>query len=312
MPAVINFVQRQTLSICAMDEIGAWLKRLSNKNASSYEQSISKILRSLWGTSFDSYLTPEWAQRASVEIQNPALSLYGVSTPEEFFEGLEGADVKNGFLNRFLVFATNRKTADREPMHEGKVPEALALAIAGLRQRVCQITEAEMSMPVGSARIPKQMVWNGGRSVWDAMVIELEKISLDREKEPFFARTAEIAIRLASIHAIGCGRLEVEKQDMQWGRDLAMWSASNMARVSSGYMAENETQKTYNRVIRLIDTSPDRTIHRRVLLQKLKGAIKARDLEEMLKNAIEGGEIEENKKIPASGGKPSVIYKMLR
>lgn len=311
MPSVVNFIQRQTLSLCAMDEIGAWLRRLSNKNASSYEQSISKILRSVWGLSFRDYMTPEWAQRSAVKIQNPALSIYGVSTPEEFFEGLEGADIKNGFLNRFLVFATNKKSVDREPLHDGEVPEALALAIAGLRQKVCQITDEDMSAPIGTARRPKQMVWNGGRGVWDAMVAELERIALDPEKEPFFARTAEIAIRLATIHAIGCGRLEVERDDMEWGRALAMWSASNMARVSSGYMAENETQKIYNRVIRLIDTSPDRTIHRRVLLQKLKGAVKARDLEEMLKQAIDGGEIEETKKIPVTGGKPSVVYKML-
>jgi hypothetical protein len=77
-------------------------------------------------------------------------------------------------------------------------------------------------------------------------------------------------------------------------------------------MAENETQKMYNRVIRFIDNSPDRTIHRRVLLQKLKGAVKARDLEEMLKNAIDSGDIEEIKKIPLTGGKPSVVYKMIR
>ena len=312
MPSVINFVQRQPLAICAMDEIGAWLKRLSNKNASSYEQSISKILRSLWGTSFDSYVTPEWAGRAAVEIENPALSLYGASTPEEFFEGLEGADIRNGFLNRFLVFSTNKKNADREPLHDGVVPQELALAVVALRNTLLQLTDADMAIPIGTARPPKTMVWNGGRGVWDAMIVDLERISLDLEREPFFARTAEIAIRLASIHALGCGRMEVERDDMIWGRDIAMWSAQNMSRVSSGYMAENETQKIYNRIIRFIDTSPDRTIHRRALLQKLKGAVKARDLEEMLKTAIDGGEIEETKKIPLQGGKPSVVYKMLK
>jgi hypothetical protein len=312
MPSVINFVQRQPLAICAMDEIGAWLRRLSNKNASSYEQSVSKILRSLWGTSFGNYMTPEWAGREAVEIENPALSLYGVSTPEEFFEGLEGADIRNGFLNRFLVFATNKKNADREPLHDGIVPQALALSLVSLRNTLLQLTDADMAVPIGAQRPPKTMVWNGGRAIWDAMIVELERISMDVEKEPFFARTAEIAIRLASIHAIGCGRMEVEKEDMIWGRDIAMWSAQNMARVSGGYMAENETQKIYNRIIRFIDTSPNRTIHRRVLLQKLKGAVKARDLEEMLKNAIDSGEIEETKRIPSQGGKPSVVYKMTR
>jgi hypothetical protein len=312
MPSVINFLQRQSLSVCPMDEIGAWLKRLNNRNASQFEASISKILRTIWGTSFDTYMTPEWAQRASVEIHNPALSLYGVSTMEEFFEGLEGADIRNGFLNRFLVFATNRKSLDREPLHDGEVPEALALAVAALRNKLWQISEADLAAPFNATRSVKRMVWNGGRSTWDGMVKELEKISEDRDREPYFARTAEIAIRLASIHALGCGRMEIEREDMEWGRGLAMWSASNMARVTANYMAENENQKVYNRVIRMIEAAPNKTLHRRILLQKLRGAVKARDLEEMLKSAIEGGEIEEIKKIPAQGGKPSVVYKMMR
>lgn len=310
MPSVINFLQRQSLSICAMDEIGAWLKRLSNKNASSYEQSVSKILRTIWGTNFDSYLTPEWAQRASVEIQNPALSLYGVSTPEEFFEGLEGADIRNGFLNRFLVFSTGKKSADREPLNDGEVPQELALAIVTLRNRLWQVNP-DAPPPIGAPREPKKMVWNGGRGAWEALNAELERLKEDPDKEPFYARTGEIAIRLASIRAIGCDRLEVEKEDMEWGAALAMWSANNMARVTSGYMAENENQKMYNRIIRFIDTAPGQSINRRALLQKLKGAIKARDLEELLKNAIDSGVIEEVKKIPLQGGKPSVTYKMM-
>lgn len=310
MPSVINFLQRQSLSLCAMDEIGAWLRRLNNKNASSYEQSVSKIMRTIWGTSFDTYMTPEWAQRASVEIHNPALSLYGVSTPEEFFEGLEGADIRNGFLNRFLVFSTGRKSVDREPLHNGEVSQELALSIINLRNKLWQIDPNDPPA-VGAPRAPKQMVWNGGRKAWEALNAELEKISADTEREPFYARTGEIAIRLASIHAIGCGRLEVEKEDMEWGAALSMWSATNMARVTEGYMAENESQKMYNRVLRMIEAAPDRSLHRRVLLQKLRGAVKQRDLEELLKGAIDSGVIEEIKKIPLQGGKPSIIYKMM-
>ena len=309
MPSVINFLQRQSLSICAMDEIGAWLRRLNNKNASSYEQSVSKIMRSVWGLSFTSYMTPEWAQRASVEIQSPAMSLYGVSTPEEFFEGLEGADIRNGFLNRFLVLSTGKKSVDRDPLHDGKVPQELALAIVTLRNKLLQVNP-DAPPAIGAPREPKQMVWNGGRGAWLALNAELEKLKSDPDKEPFYARTGEIAIRLATIHAVGCNRLEVEKEDMEWGAALAMWSATNMARVTSGYMAENESQKMYNRVLRMIEAAPDRSLHRRVLLQKLRGAVKQRDLEEMLKGAIDGGMIEEIKKIPLQGGKPSVIYKM--
>src|SRR5262249_20783157 len=48
MPAVINFMQRAPLSVCAMDEFGAFLKRINNRRASGFEGAISKILRSAW------------------------------------------------------------------------------------------------------------------------------------------------------------------------------------------------------------------------------------------------------------------------
>lgn len=312
MPSVVNFLQRQSLSICAMDEIGAWLKRLSNRNASGYEASISKILRTIWGINYGSYATPEWAQRASVDIPNPALSLYGVSTIEEFYEGLEGGDIKNGFLNRFLVFSTTKRAVDQDPAIDIEVPKELALKLAALRNTVMQLTDADMSAPIGATRQRKKMVWNGGRGPWVELSAELEKLKEYRERDPFYARTGEMAIRLASIRALGCGRMEVEKDDMQWGRELAMWSARNMENAAAGYMAENENQKTYNRVLRMIEDAPGKTLHRRALLQKLRGAVKARDLEEMLKSAIESGEIEENKKIPLTGGKPSVVYRIVR
>jgi len=311
MPSVVNFLQRQPLSICAMDEIGAWLKRLSNKNASGYEASISKILRTIWGISFESYLTPEWAQRASTEVQNPALSLYGVSTIEEFYEGLEGGDIRNGFLNRFLIFSTNKTADDQDPQHGRDVPDDLALRLATLRNMAMQLSPSDLTSPIGAPRSVKKLVWNGGRGPWNDLSAEIKKIREDNSRDPYYARTGEMAVRLATICALGCGRLEVHKEDMQWGRELAMWSARNMENAAVGYMAENENQKVYNRVIRMIETAPNKSLHRRILLQKLRGAVKARDLEDLLKSAIDSGVIGETKKIPAQGGMPSVVYRVM-
>ncbi len=310
MPSVINFVQRQPLALCAMDEIGAWLKRLSNKNASTYEQSISKILRSLWGTSFKNYMTPEWAGRAAVEIENPALSLYGVSTPQEFFDGLKGADVQNGFLNRFLVFSTNRKVKDREPIHDGKVPDDLALKIHAIRNKVLQVSNADMASPIGRPRAPKQMVWNGGRRIWDALVSDLDKITDDPEIGPFFARTGEIAIRLATIHALGCGRMEVEEKDMQWGRDVAIWSAHNLATAAKGHIAENEFQGYYNTILAAIRAAPN-GLSRTDVHRVVRGKLKAKAIDEVIDSLKEAGEIEEVKRVSAGGGRTAIIYRAI-
>jgi hypothetical protein len=50
--AVIRLVKRKPLSLCAMDEFGAFLRRISNRNAGHYETAITGELRKLWGISF--------------------------------------------------------------------------------------------------------------------------------------------------------------------------------------------------------------------------------------------------------------------
>jgi hypothetical protein len=308
--SVINFLLRQSLSICAADEIGAFLKRLNNKNSTGHEQGVSKILRSIWGISFKNYMTPEWAARASVEIVNPAMSIYGVSTAEEYFESLQAVDVTNGFLNRFLVLSTNTKPAPREPLHDGTVPKELALKIVQSRNAAMQLGNESLERPIGAAREPKDMVWNGGRPVFEELEREIERISEDKMMESFFARAAENAIRMASIVAWGCGRTDVTREDMEWARDVAMWSANNMAASAMHYMSENDSQKMYQRVLRIVSSAPGGVITKRLLLQRLKGAVKSRDLEEFIKMALEAGEIEQDKSIPRRGGLPTISYRV--
>ncbi|HEV2594229.1 MAG TPA: bifunctional DNA primase/polymerase, partial [Sphingomicrobium sp.] len=132
MPAVINMLTRKPLCLSAQDEFGSFLKRINSRNASGFEQGISKIMRMIWGISFGDYMTPEWAGRAAEPIFAPALSIYGVSTPDEFYRGLQGSELENGFLNRFIVLKTGRTDARVPPLEQGRVPDALAAGLGEL------------------------------------------------------------------------------------------------------------------------------------------------------------------------------------
>lgn len=310
MPAVIKFLSRKPLSICAMDEIGAFLKRLAHPKASAYEKSISKVLRSAWGSSFTSMMTPEWASLPASEIDCPALSIYGVSTPAEFFSALEGDDVVNGFLNRWLLLTTDRKVRDKEPRHApGYVPPELALAIATLRNEANALTAAEKVAPIGDGRTPKRMVWNGGRPVYEALLTDIERICRDEEAAPYYARTAEMAVRLATIRAAGRGLMQVMEEDMTWGRDVAWWSAGRMAALATSYIAENDTQRLHNRVMRMIGAKGGRMSHRD-LVRALKGAVTSRGLKDIMDQMLASGSLVAQKTIPPAGGTPSIIYEV--
>ncbi len=126
MSALINRITRQPLTLTCIDEFGAFLGRINGRKASTHEKAITGVLRTAWGSSFDTMAPPEWAGRVGEPIHSPALSIYGVSTHEEFFQNLEGGDVFNGFLNRFLILSTHSRVVEREPLADKmEVPAAV-------------------------------------------------------------------------------------------------------------------------------------------------------------------------------------------
>ena len=80
--------------------------------------------------------TPAWAQREMQIISCPALSIFEVSTLEEFHAALQGESVANGFINRFLALTSNIRAPDRDPETDPScVPASLSKEI--FRRCIC-------------------------------------------------------------------------------------------------------------------------------------------------------------------------------
>ena len=128
---MLDLLSSKPLVLCPQDEIGVFLKAVTSKRATSHEAAVSQILRALWGISFATMPTPAWAQREMQIISCPALSIFGVSTPEEFYAALQGESTVNGFLNRFLALSSNLRATDRDPEADpSHVPAVLSEASA--------------------------------------------------------------------------------------------------------------------------------------------------------------------------------------
>jgi hypothetical protein len=290
MPAIIAAISRQPHCIVApIDEFGSFLSRINNKRASSFEGAISGMLRSLWGINFESFSTPEWAQRKAEIIQAPALSLFGVSTHEEFYAALTGGDVVNGFLNRFLLLSTSAKPQDQDPEDEANQPPSHC--IADLRQ-------------IGSARAQSILAHSGGpcepairaqwdttdaKEAWRAFVRRLEQIE---KQSSFFARTAEISLRLATIKAIGDSPASprISLHDVEWACAVAEWSALKMLQQCQDYLADTENQANAQRVIRIIKDAGGEISYRDIF-RAMNHRLKARDLKEILEGMVDAGDL---------------------
>lgn len=301
MSAVIAALRSQPLSLCAMDEFGSFLKRINNKKSSNHEQAITGTLRTAWGASFGSFMTPAYAGRSSEKIIAPAMSIYGASTPVEFYGAVEGDDVFNGFLNRFLIISTNAKPAKRTPPADRfEVPADISQGMLDIYAAGGPLLGA--SMHGASANKPAIVVpWADAQAerVYQRLDEQIDAMELDTE---MWSRTAEMALRLATIRAIGISasapRITVE--DMEWGRDLASWSAVRMTADAADYMSVNDHQAMAMRIFRVIK---DRgRVKHGDLLRAMQNRLKARDLKDHVSALQEAGQISVEAVRPEAGG----------
>jgi hypothetical protein len=309
MPAVINFLVKKPLSVCAMDEFGAFLKRINSRKASGFEASISKILRTVWGASFASMMTPEWAGKEAAEIHAPAVSIYGVSTHGEFYSALEGADQDNGLLNRFLMIETHTRPRDVDPKLDPlTVPEHIVEGIRRIHNASGDLQAASRGAS-DEIPVPIRLQWgNGAKSLYEALSRHVEDlIDSDEATGRHYARTAEIAQRIGAIIAVGRGSEVLTAEDMLLGRGIALWSAETMARGAAEHISDSESQATAINVLRVLAERGGRVSHRD-LTRALKHRYGVRELKEALVSLSDAGQVHVGKDAPARGGPPTIWY----
>ena len=309
MSALVSRLNRQPLTLTCIDEFGGYLGRINGRKASPHEKAITRTLRSAWGSSFDTMATPEWAGRVGEPIFSPALSIYGVSTHEEFFANLDGADVFNGFLNRFLIFSTHARVEEREPLlDKTAVPDAITdglVAIVASLPPLSRATSHNAASDGPSIIVP----WDDkyAHQAYMAFGQECERRELDAV---FFTRSAEMAQRMATIRAIGRdgAAARVTLEDMDWGIALARWSAEQTVEMARDYMSENEHDQHVTAVRTAVRKAGE--ISRSDLVKRVHRQMDSRRLEGVIKMLIDGDMIHETRgPIPLSGGRGKTIYR---
>ena len=199
LSAVLELMQEKPLVLCVQDEIGALLQSITNRKASNHEKAVSQILRTLWGCSFSRLPPAQWATRKMRSLHCPALSIFGASTTEEFHAALQGEQVANGFLNRFLVLGSNARNQEREPEFDPhQVPKVLAEALRALYlwsgpMSLLQIADPEAGYP------PDVLPW-ASKQALDCYMDLVHLIEQHGDYNPtsvaYLARCSETAIRL--------------------------------------------------------------------------------------------------------------------
>lgn len=313
MSGVFSALNKQPRHLSFIDEFGGYMARIASSRGSPHERAVKDILRTAWGASFEELRQPSYADGRHMEpIISPCLSIYGMSTPEEFYGAIGGDDIFNGFLNRFLIIRASGKPRETDPpLDEFEVPSPLLWGLAAIKDRVSgRIAEslADDSKPM------IRLEWGPGAR--EAYVALRQDMQADEKNEALLSRVAEMSCRLATIRAIGIDverpRPIVRLEDMEWGREVVLWSARQMVEDARSYMSETENQARAMLFLRLLRDAPDRRMSRQELVHALRHKLKAREINEVMEGLIEAGEVGVIQKSPTSeGGRTGVVYVVL-
>jgi hypothetical protein len=305
--ALFSDLMQEPLTLCPMDEFGSFLRKINNRNGSGSEKAITGVLRTAWGKSFSTMPSPGWATKTSRPIHSPALSLMGAATDKDFYTAIDGADLDNGFLNRFLLVATKARPPSVEPaVSRHEVPENILSALRDIYNVAGPLERATMHGQ--SAGAPILTVGWSTPHVKDAFLAFENRIIERAANQPMLARVSEMAIRLATIRALGMHGVAdavVCMDDLEWAMEFATWSAERLIADANEHMAENQTQRDRAKIQRLIRAAGRLT--QRDLVRKTKG-LKAREVEEITR-LLETAELIRIEAGPrAPNGKASKIY----
>lgn len=295
--AIFNTVTRSPACVCAMDEFGAFLSRGKSRQASTHEQGVSAKLRTLWGSSFEAVATSEMATAAFELIYSPAMSLYGTSTADEFYDALSDQDTRNGLLNRFLILENHTRPERTKPAEDrSAVPADI---VDGLRAIYWRLGEMESGPYHGQGTTPcaSPIVIPWRDAVAEETFDRLQKfvtqwMDADPENERHLVRTAEMAVRIATIRAVGVDarRPSVSAEDMAWGASLAVKSAKAMIEGARDRIAENDRQRWTNRVLEILKKKRPAKI--KDIQQGIRGALRSNELKDILASLVESERVE--------------------
>ena len=300
--------------VATTDEIGAnLLARIANKRASHEAgEGIKAALLELWSRVYGKapFRTTRRAQSASEAIASPALTIFGASTPEAFFETFKAGDALSGFMNRFIIAeGAARATQANEFDYVAPSSTLIETIRAILPEQEGNLGDA-MGVYRAPAVVERKQRWADEATKREALALEnaIGSIAEDHQRGELMARTFEYSVRLASLHAMSQTRWAVDRDDLAWGASWAIGSTQAMVAAAGDLMAETEHESAVNRVKAII--RKEKMIGRSDLVRRTQ-FLKSRDLSAILEQLAEAEIIEKLEVRTGERGAPSRRYRWI-
>jgi hypothetical protein len=317
---LLTALHRQPAILFQIDEFGMFLSAAADRKRSP--RHITEILDNmteLFTAAGGIFLGAEYANRDGMnerrDIVEPCLCVYGTTTPLHFWGALQGANVADGSLARFLILPSDDSYPD-ENLAQGlrQAPQELIdglrwIADGGGRQRGNLVGKTSgASTAVDAAVVPMmEDARNRFATLSRELTVELRSAA-GTAFTSILARIGENAMKLALIVAVGrdAARPVIELHHAEWAIRFVRHFAGRTMEAVERHVADTETEAHLKRLREIIRVAGGGGLTKSELTRASQW-LKARDRDDILNTLIESGDIK--LAMRETSGRRAMIYR---
>lgn len=303
LPGLANKLRRAPACLVQQDEFGKFLKLYMGNNAPAHREEVATALLELTGAAAGFFGGQEKATGNIPRIQNPCLSVHGISTPSTFWGALGNGSVDDGLLARFVLIDAGNSDPQKVRRPQGSIeniPAAISHMVwdllggsSGAFQGPFFALNAKSDskpFPIMTVEYASDEVDNFFEEFDDGMRAMKKKIA--PEYHPLANRVGENAARLAMIVAVGANPREpiITMEIQQWANTVAEHSFRLLIKGAKDSISDNPLSAEYLKVRKVIARAGKKGLRHKELVRTLKGSIRDQRLDEVLGALSTAGE----------------------
>lgn len=281
-----------------IDEVGHYFAGINSKNTNQYSKEIMPIITEIYTSAADSYSEKKRKGQDARRIQEPNLSMMGMSTERQIMDTLRTSEVADGSLARFMViFGNNNVTINRNRLSNSDVPD-------GIKNRLELIKKPYMLSSMNL--LLSEQYLNAKHDLEDMFnekAIELGKAGGDKAMfKPLYSRLAVRSIQMALL-LDQCYSLDV----LKWCADISERTCEVFIKKFCHLAADNDNERYVKVIERAIKESGKEGITKQKFYDRtrsVESGLKKRILNDM----IESGKVFTLEKHIDDSQKRSTIY----
>lgn len=317
--AVFSALCEKPRHVTVIDEFSKYLQASMNKYSNSHQAEANSSLMQVFGRQDGtirpkSYSTIGLAEDKKKQITNqyvehPSITLLAMSTPDDLFQTLGMGQIKDGFINRFLICISDAKRERRKHKEKLEVPQKIIDWCMEIKDRIGDVIESpkEKSTPHLVSFLPEAM--EAVRDFEDYCIENADKLEQFGMSE-IPARYAEISMRLSLIVALSRDpKAEtIIRQDSEWA---TQWVRHNMERLIGELkltISSSEHEAAKKEILKALRQS-DGVTWTQMQKKPPFSKHKQKDLREIL-NALRDADLAFDEPYASGGkGRPTVIWR---